>query len=371
MKSLLLVLITLAAFFSCNSSASNDANNGYQIKGNLKGADGMTIYLDKLSFNQGVPIDTNIIGKDGAFEMKGDIKEKGLYLLRISQDKTWVVILGPGEKIDFNGDFNNLFGYEVKGSAENTSLAGFIKNFGSRSLQMQQISQDFNNARMNNADQQALMSYQLQYQQLGQMINSEIKGYADTVSSPLLAVFAGSLLPMEQEYAYLEALVKKADAKQPNSPFIGEMKNRLAPFTSLSDGKPAPDFEVKGPKGETYKLSQLKGQVVLLDFWASWCRPCRMENPNVVTAYNTYKDKGFTVFSVSLDDNMQAWVQAIGQDNLAWPYHGSELKKWDSAIGRMYNVSSIPTNFLIDKDGKIIGKNLRGEALQQKLASIF
>src|SRR5690606_8690650 len=124
-------------------------------------------------------------------------------------------------------------------------------------------------------------------------------------------------------------------------------------------------------KGETFSLSDVKGKVVLLDFWASWCRPCRIENPNVVRLYQQYKDKGFTVFSVSLDNNMQKWVSAIEQDQLSWQYHGSNLLGWQCPVAQLYKVNSIPQTFLLDREGKIIGRNLRGIELENKLREIF
>ncbi|NOQ73089.1 MAG: redoxin domain-containing protein [Crocinitomix sp.] len=132
-----------------------------------------------------------------------------------------------------------------------------------------------------------------------------------------------------------------------------------------------PDIVMEDMNGETAKLSDLRGKVVLLDFWASWCVPCRQENPNVVRVYNEYKDKGFTVFSVSLDEDRDSWLAAIQADNLAWPNHVSDLRGWQSAGAALYNVSSIPATFLINEEGKLIATDLRGPALEQKLQEIL
>jgi thiol-disulfide isomerase/thioredoxin len=141
----------------------------------------------------------------------------------------------------------------------------------------------------------------------------------------------------------------------------------------LKIGMQAPEISLESPDGAVIKLSSLKGQMVLIDFWASWCGPCRMENPNVVKAYNEFKDKqfrngkGFTVYSVSLDTDKNRWLQGIQKDGLVWDYHVSDLKGWKTAIIQEYGVYGIPMSFLIDGEGMIVGKNLRGPALEAKL----
>ncbi len=141
-------------------------------------------------------------------------------------------------------------------------------------------------------------------------------------------------------------------------------------------GDKAIDLAFASPEGKTIALSSIKGKIVLLDFWASWCGPCRMENPNLVAAYNKYKDtkfkgaKGFTIYSVSLDQNKDAWMKAIAKDNLSWEYHVSDLGGWQSKPAQIYRVNSIPASFLLDQNGVIIGKNLRGPALDAALEKL-
>lgn len=158
---------------------------------------------------------------------------------------------------------------------------------------------------------------------------------------------------------------------------VANAQKKSAVQTGTNIGNKAIDLKFTTPDGKELALSSLKGKVVLLDFWASWCGPCRRENPNVVAAYNKYKDqkfgkaKGFTVYSVSLDDNKDSWMAAIKADGLVWPNHVSDLAKWSSKAAALYGVNSIPTNWLINENGIIVGQGLRGEALEQALQKMI
>ncbi len=155
-----------------------------------------------------------------------------------------------------------------------------------------------------------------------------------------------------------------------NTKMVQLANKRVNDIKGTTVGYTATNFSQSTPEGKKVSLTDFRGKYVLIDFWASWCRPCRMENPNVVAAYNRFKDKGFTVLGVSLDSNRDPWLAAIQQDNLTWT-HVSDLKGWGNEVGKLYGVTGIPQNFLIDKEGKIVAKDLRGAALDEKLAEII
>ena len=214
---------------------------------------------------------------------------------------------------------------------------------------------------------------------------SQLKQFIDAHTGTMASLLAVNqrigrdmILPITDDFDYWEKVAKGLEKKYPRSSqtlnlkeTIEKVKAQQRARNSITVGADAPDFEVPQLDGTAIKLSDLRGKYVLLDFWASWCRPCRGENPNVLKNYNAYKDKNFTVFQVSLDKTKEAWEGAIKADGLGDWYHGSDLKFWQCAPAQLYNVRSIPSNFLIDPKGKIIAINLRGPALKAKLSELL
>jgi thiol-disulfide isomerase/thioredoxin len=164
--------------------------------------------------------------------------------------------------------------------------------------------------------------------------------------------------PVKALHEQVQALVERVNMEKGQAPITGT-------------GNPVPEIALPTPTGEIVKLSSTRGNVVLLDFWASWCSPCRRENPNLVKAYSTYKSKGFQIFQVSLDKTKEDWLTGIKQDNLGQWIHVSDLKYWNSMVVSLYKIQSIPYNILLDKEGKVIASNLRGEQLFLKLQEVF
>lgn len=370
MKNLtILMMLATIVLFSCNTESAGNADE-YTITGKLANAGGKSIFLDEMSLTTGTPIDTAIIANDGTFKMVGKVPERGLYMLRMDQQHSWLLVLSKGE-VSFTGDYNDVMAFDLKGNSSTEILNAFILKVGGLNKQIADLNQEFSEARMNGAEQDVLMQMQEQYFSLNEEIQNTVTTFADTTSDPLLKVFAASLLDPEVHGELLEKINTEVQAAIPDNALAKQFNEKIGESTKLSIGRMAPDFTLNDPKGNPIKLSDLRGKVVLLDFWASWCKPCRMENPNLVNTYAKYKDAGFTVYSVSLDKNLDQWVNAIQQDKLTWENHASKLQFWNCPVAKQYNVSSIPATFLINEDGKIIAKNLRGAALEQKLAEVF
>jgi peroxiredoxin len=221
-------------------------------------------------------------------------------------------------------------------------------------------------------DMAAQQAVQMAYQELNARYVAGVKSFVKEHPASLVSAFVvyndftNPAIAIDEVEIALAAL----DPSLSQSNYYIAVQKKVEDRRGTTVGYKATNFSQAAPDGKIVKLSDFKGQYVLIDFWASWCRPCRMENPNVVAAYNKFKDKGFTVLGVSMDSNKEPWLQAIRQDNLTWT-QVSDLKGWGNEVGKLYGVQGIPQNFLVDKDGKIIAKDLRGAALEEKLAEVL
>lgn len=341
MKQFLLFLITASftLFVACNTGGGGIAGNhdGYVIKGKINNmTNEAPIYLEEISAQTAKAIDTATVKADGTFEIMGKVPQKTLGRLRVGNSLGALIII---DNVNMNVEMNiqNPNEFNSTGSSETAQLHQLIKD-----IQTKQP-----------AERDAFL-----------------KSYVDTVKSPLLGYMALSNLRAEENYELYQKFGQRLQSEMPNSTLTQQFQQYLAQIAGLAStsiGKEAPDIKLQSPGGKEISLSSLRGKVVLLDFWASWCRPCRQENPNVVKAYEKYKSKGFEIYSVSLDNKKELWEKAIKDDNLTWPAHVSDLGGWNSGAAALYGVRSIPSSFLLDKEGKIIAKNLRGGELDTKI----
>lgn len=355
-------IFALIFFSACN--AAND--DSFILAGRIDNAP----QLRSIVLYEGETfVDSIALDESGNFYMEGTALEPTLYELLVEQE-SYMLILENGEKVEFKTDLNAPRQYTVKGSETSTKLKE-LNEMRDRFQEHQMNLQNEFEQRLGKGEEQAVVQHDLiaKNDVYTSDLAEQVLQFARNNEDNLAGFFGMLVLYSVDPTGYEEVLVEYAEKARhqfPNNETAQSFATHMEEIKPLSIGQIAPDFSSTTPDGKEVKLSDLRGQYVLLDFWAAWCTPCRHENPNIVTQYHQFKDKGFTVFGVSLDQDREAWLKAIKDDKLEWT-QVSELKMWNSEAGRLYNITAIPASFMIDPDGKIIGKNLRGPALKQFL----
>ena len=293
------------------------------------------------------------------------MKKPTLYVVQFlpSQNEATHWFLAPKERVRLNYDVDK---FPILTSVKGSDNMEVYKGFFEKNMDIEVLNREYPRAttdRKKEIEQEFRKSYPA--------ITENIKQHLLNNKDVLITAFLVTCF--DQEFAkYISVYESVRDAlilKYPDDVFVKNLDERLK--KALLVGTLAPDIVLPSPEGNVLKLSDLRGKVVLIDFWASWCGPCRRENPNVVRLYDKYNVKGFEIFSVSLDKDKNAWIKAIKDDKLGWSNHVSDLKYWSSEAAKLYGISSIPSTILLDKDGRIIAKNLRGRELENKLKEIF
>ncbi|MBK0402917.1 AhpC/TSA family protein [Adhaeribacter sp. BT258] len=374
MKKTILVLagaITMLSACNKKGTTAETSGNGYKITGKFKNAaEGSKVYLDELGEQQFVARDTAEIGKDGSFEMTGTVPETGIYKLALDPQNAILFVL-ENKAIEFEADAKNVSEtYTVKGSKDSELLKELNGLMVAPQKQMEGLKARYI-AATNAGQQDSVKAIEATANNIQRASENNFKNFIRRNPNSIMSVYSTlTLINPEEQYAFADSMLAVYKKTQPESKYTKALNERLSKLGNVTVGSMAPDITLPTPDGGTQSLSSLKGKYVLIDFWASWCGPCRRENPNVVKMYNKYKDKGFEIFGVSFDQSKEKWVEAIAKDKLTWP-HVSDLKGWESAAGKLYNITAIPHTVLIDKEGKIIAKNLRGAALEAKLAEVL
>ncbi len=380
-KRILLSTLVAGLLFSCNNAANE---NKFSVTGNVKNAADQKVYLEELFFNKKDPevLDTAEL-KEGKFTLTGLSAQEGIYRIRLEKMNNGFLFINDEKQINFTADLNDVsLTGPTFATPANSSLKNFItvndslsKQLNGYYNQLQQLEQ----AGTKETDS-IFIATQTVFNSAKETAAKFCLKYADTAKSPTLALFTATAAPatLEQLQKPLQNLAQRFPENNAIIGFTNFAKQQLtmqqqqqAPQNNkIAIGSIAPDITMNDVNDKPFSLSQLKGKYVLVDFWASWCGPCRGENPNVVDAYNQFKNKNFTVLGVSLDKDKASWLKAIKEDGLNWP-HISDLKYWSSAAVPLYGFNGIPYNVLVDPQGKIIATELRGPALSAKLNEVL
>jgi len=366
---LIAIVFIVFGFDSCKNK------DQFQIHGKVEHAEGLQkVYLSAAdSLGQMVVLDSTFLNEDQAFEFKGKSLNPEFYQLVIGQ-KSYTLIAENGNEIYFQADLADLgSNYQLSGSEEAAKITEYNKITSVFSAQTGQLATQYTKilAEDPNRKDEIIAEFNVKSEQLTSPFLEKSYQFILQNKTSLTAFFAANMMLGMQATDYETKLYQYSkSAKQlfPNNKPVQAFAVQMEAIAKTAIGQKAPDFMALTPEGKVLKLSDLKGKYVLLDFWASWCGPCRQENPNVVKVYQQYKNQNFTILGFSLDEEKGKWTAAIAEDHLDW-YQVSELKHWASPTARLYNINAIPSSFILNPEGIIIAKNLRGEALNDFLKS--
>lgn len=361
------LIIIIVALASCGEKKNDTA---VQIRGEFKTSPGFeNIALTKLNREKTFVAEAVVV--DGKFEIAFQAEEADFYQLDFSNNGFLYLILKPGEKLELD-----VAAMPIR---ENVTITGspFTEQFieVGNLLRPFEIQLDsLNEVYIALANDQERQLRREEFATIAEKIESGrkdvIRNFAKSTPGSLANLFFLNNLDMTQDLEIFVNVLDELKTDYPNNVFVQELNYTVTAEATMQPGMPAPDFELTSDDGSIIKVSDYLGKYLLLDFWASWCAPCRRENPKVVAMYKEFRDMGFEILGVSLDDNREKWIAAIEEDGLLWD-QVSDLKKWSSAPAKLYAVRAIPHTVLIDPDGNIVATKLRGNELRYKLEELL
>lgn len=369
----LLPVLSLLLLAACTTSTPEKASEekpqgqSFVIKGQSRTIPRAYLFeFGKDSLNK---VDSAVIDGEGKFSLSGKALEPGFYLLDVlGQQQT--VLVGPGDDIDIIADGVPGGAMAVAGSKSHKEyhrLETLAREYEVELGNMQKLYAEKAAIAKNKA--QALNAeLEVRSQELTRRYARQARSLVDSVKTVAAKVYATNFLDNVQDRLFLDSLLKnlKNDSIAKNSRYVQDLVMRLGAIATSTVGRPAPEIKATTSEGKPFQLSALKGKVVLIDFWASWCGPCRRDNPGLVEVYNKVKSDKVAFVGVSLDEKENKWKEAIAKDGLTWT-HISELKRWDSQAARDFQVNEIPANVLINPAGVVVGRNLKGVELENAI----
>jgi peroxiredoxin len=366
-KRLFLFVLPLAFCIACQNQEKSGSS--IQLSGTVSNpVDNGLVKLEVIK-NEAVAVVDSFYLDNGKFNRSVVVEEPAFYRLNLFGRKYVNLILNDSDvslKVDAADRRSQA---DITGSPETDHIMELVKLQENFQRSVEKLNTTFMQAR-NNADEASIEKIQNEYLRQKKENDNLVKKKLWEIENSISAILGLEFLPIEEHFSFYDSIASKYEKSMPNSTYTKTLVARVEKMRKLAVGSPAPEISLPNPDGETISLSSFKGKYVMIDFWAAWCRPCRIENPNVVKMYEKYNDKGFEILGVSLDRTKDAWVKAIKDDGLEWP-QVSDLKYFQSEAASTYNIQAIPATYLIDPDGKILAKNLRGQALEDKLEEIF